>query len=616
MNQKIQVLNEHLANMIAAGEVVERPASVVKELVENSIDASSKTIKIDLVDCGLKCIKVSDDGTGIEKDEIPLALLRHATSKISSELDLFNVLSLGFRGEALPSIASVSKLRISSCTDDIHGYSYLFDTGKVIEESSCAMQRGTQVEVSNLFFNTPARLKHLKNNYSELSLIIDYLTKAALSHPSIKFTLTNNTKVLFKTLGNNNVPSIMNEAFGKTTEEQLFAFSGQTDLYKFNGYASDTTLFRSNKNAITIILNGRVIKNSSLIYAICNAYNTLLPIGKFPVATIYIECDPTLVDVNVHPSKLEVRILDSKKVEEEITKTIYSALINRLNERYTITNEENFETKNESLKTVFKENETFKEYNNSTEEILEDPWQMFNAFEDKQKDVEIVEDEDDLEEEFENEEEIEQLTIADIPSNTNKNSFKNLQYIGSFYETYLILTNENTLYLIDQHAAMERVMYEKIKTAFSAPHNSTYELLIPITLEYSLSEINDILDSSISAELKKLSILAESFGDTTIIIREIPSWIPAGLEIEFTRDIIDHLLNNKLVNKQIMYESLAKSLACKKSIKANMHIRLDEVKKLLSDLDECEMPYTCPHGRPTIVKLTNYDLEKMFKRVI
>lgn len=611
MNQKIQVLNEHLANMIAAGEVVERPASVVKELVENSIDASSTSIKIDLIDCGLKSIKVSDDGTGIEKDQIPLALLRHATSKISSELDLFNVLSLGFRGEALPSIASVSKLRISSCTDDIHGYSYLFVTGKIEEESSCGMQRGTQVEVANLFYNTPARLKHLKNNYSELSLIIDYLSKAALSHPTIKFTLTNNTKVLFKTLGNGDVPSIMNEAFGKTTSEQLFEFAGETDLYKFHGYSSDTTLFRSNKNAITIILNGRVIKNNSLIYAISNAYNTLLPVGKYPVATIYIECDPTLIDVNVHPSKLEVRILDSKKVEDEISKVIYLALTNRLNERYATKNEEYQIDEIPSVQTLLKEDEIINESNYSTETPLEDPWQMFDIFEEETESEEIDEEEDEelIPETY-------QMTIEEIPTSVKKHSFKSLEYVASFYETYLILTNENTLYLIDQHAAMERVMYEKIKTAFSVPHTTTYELLIPITLEYSLSEINSIFDSSISSELKKLSLSVESFGDTTIIIREIPSWIPAGLEVEFTRDIIDHLLNNKQVNKQIMYESLAKSLACKKSIKANMHIRLDEVKKLLSDLDECEMPYTCPHGRPTIVKLTNYDLEKMFKRVI
>lgn len=633
METKIKILSERLSNMIAAGEVVEKPASVVKELVENSIDALASEIRIDLTDCGLKCISITDNGFGMNKEDMKMALKRHATSKISTEEDLFNITSLGFRGEALPSIASVSTFRISSCQDDVHGYFYKFENSTVIEEGPCSMRKGTQIEVSDLFYNTPARLKHLKSSYTELSYILDYITKIALSHPNIQFKLLNNGKLLFKTNGNNEIVDIMAEAFGASIKEHLIYFNSSdlpnktTTLYRYSGYTTTNAVFRSNKNAINIIINGRIVKNLNLSYAITNAYSTILPIGKYPLTTLIIECDPSIIDVNVHPSKLEVRLLDASSLEHDITLTILNALkknelsiFNSKEDDVDTTNNVSTSSDNHVVSEEPKLNYNVEAKIDNDETNENNLWDMFDTEEisDGKTNSNSMNDDilnDTLVENEKIEKASEQLTI-DENIKKERSFFKSLKYIGSFCETYLILDGEEALYLIDQHAAMERVMYEKIKHSVASSKMMGYNLLIPVLLEYSQAELCEITTPSFINELEKLGIEAESFGDKTIIVRTIPEWIPEGLEAEFVRDIIEHLRKGLKADRNVMIDSLAKSLACKKSIKANMHIRNDEVNKLLSDLDNCEMPYTCPHGRPTIIKFTSYDLEKLFKRVI
>ena len=305
-NSKIHIMSTELANLIAAGEVVERPASVVKELVENSIDAGSTKIKVELTDCGLKKITVLDNGSGMEKEDIPLALTPHATSKILDENDLFKITTLGFRGEALPSIASVAEVRITTSTTGAGANYLLYAYGKEKEAGMASLPKGTMVEVSNLFHNTPARLKHLGSTYQELSSITDYLYKSALSHPNISFTLTNNNKQLFKSSGNGDIKDIMVEAYGSSIAKNLIYFEGQNPLYKINGYTTNNEIFRSNRGSMTIVVNGRVIRNLALIYAIDDAYQTILTTGKHPITTLFIETDPTLIDVNVHPSKRKI----------------------------------------------------------------------------------------------------------------------------------------------------------------------------------------------------------------------------------------------------------------------------------------------------------------------
>ena len=618
-NSKIHIMSTELANLIAAGEVVERPASVVKELVENSIDAGSTKIKVELTDCGLKKITVLDNGSGMEKEDIPLALTPHATSKILDENDLFKITTLGFRGEALPSIASVAEVRITTSTTGAGAHYLLYAYGKEKEAGMASLPKGTMVEVSNLFHNTPARLKHLGSTYQELSSITDYLYKSALSHPNISFTLTNNNKQLFKSSGNGDIKDIMVEAYGASIAKNLIYFEGQNPLYKINGYTTNNEIFRSNRGSMTIVVNGRVIRNLALIYAIDDAYQTILTTGKHPITTLFIETDPTLIDVNVHPSKLEIRMTDEGALKTLITNSISLAIKEQELLKYKKEEINNNIFDNTEESDIILENNEEPTYKIPNLDDSNDLWSLFEEDEkfetnnySTQTPTEGLKTSqlDDFLQESSQKPNIEQIKFK----TENRSFFKNLTFIGRFHETYLLLEDENTLYLLDQHAAMERIMYEKISNDFASSTHSCYDLLVPITMEFSVKEKILILDNL--EKLTNLGITLEEFGNNTIIVRSIPSWIPNGLEIEFINDIIQHLIINAPVNKSIMYDSLAKKLSCKQSIKAGMHIRTDEVKSLLNDLDKCEMPYTCPHGRPTMIKFTNYEVEKMFKRVI
>ena len=594
---KIQIMSEELANLIAAGEVVERPASVVKELVENSVDAGATKIKVELIDCGLKKITVLDNGSGMDKEEIPLALIPHATSKIQNVDDLFKITTLGFRGEALPSIASVSSMRITSSTDGKEGYYYLYKSGKQSENGYASLPKGTMIEVENLFYNTPARLKHLGSTYQELSNISDCLYKSALSHPDISFTLVNNGKTLFKTNGDNNIIDIMAESYGNNIRNTLISFKGENGLYKINGYTTNNEIFRSNRSGITIVVNGRVIRNLNLIYAVSDAYQTILTTGKHPITTLFIDTDPTLIDVNVHPSKLEIRMTDELELKKLITNSISLAI-----------------KEQELLK--YKKEETIKEldeeiYEIPTKDDEEDLWSLFEEDEIKKDEEVIIQTpENKVDEQKPEIKEFNQIKFQ----TQNRSFFKNLHFIGRYNETYLLLEDESILYLLDQHAAMERIMYERISNSFIDNNEGCYDLLIPLTIEFSLKEKLLIMENK--DKLSSLGITIDEFGNNVIIVRSIPLWIPNGNELEFIHDIIQHLIINEPINKSIMYDSLAKKLSCKQSIKAQMHIREDEVKTLLQDLDKCEMPYTCPHGRPTMIKFTKYEIEKLFKRVI
>lgn len=620
----ILVLSNELANMISAGEVVERPVSVVKELVENAIDAGSSKIKIDLLDSGLKYISVSDDGIGMTKDEMPVALQRHATSKIASKHDLFSISSLGFRGEALPSIASVSKFRITSSTDGISGYFYEYVNLEIKDEGLIASKKGTKIEVNDLFYNTPARYKHLSNLSQELSNIMAFVNRLAIAYPSISFTVINNGKVILQTQGDNNIENVVSNVYGNDVARNLIKFNNKNSLYQISGYTTKNSVFRSNKNSINIIVNKRIIRNQQIIYAITDAYKSILPVGKYPITILEIETDPTLIDVNVHPSKLEIRFTEEYELRRLISRTISDALSN-----VDLIYEEpiKLEFDEEPILEVGKTKPSENSFQPRTDKLnINDIWASFN----EESINNIDEDDDDLiEEDFDfgeydiqipvkkeenveikQTEKFEQVKIID----NQRMLFSDLHYIGQYNKTYLLLENNNDLYLIDQHASMERYMYEKILKALNDETVMTYELLVPITIELNSSDII-VLENKLP-ELEKLGIKAELFGNTSLIIREIPTWIPKDLEVEYIHDIINHLLINHKTGKMVMYDSLAKTMSCKKSIKAHMAITEQEVKELLAKLDSCKMPYTCPHGRPTLVKITLYEIEKMFKRVI
>ena len=609
----INELSKEIANLISAGEVVERPASVVKELVENAIDAESSNIKIELINSGIKKITVLDNGFGMTKDQIPVAIKPHATSKIKTSSDLFNIATLGFRGEALPSIQSVSKMRISSCTDGVNGYFYQYKSSDLVDEGVTPMPIGTKVEVENLFFNTPARLKHLSTESVELSHITTLINRIALANPNISFTLINNNKIVYQTDGTNDLVSLMGQTYGLDVAKNLIKFENKNDLYHINGYTTTNNVYRSNKNYINIVINNRIIRNLNILFAVTDAYKSIIPVGKYPITLLEIKCDPSLIDVNVHPTKLEIRFTDELILREMITSTIGKCLYQTSLVYEAKENDIKIETHDQlenPYVTLIKEDEP----KIIKEESIETLWDEFDE-DNTDLDFDDFDDEDDEEDDDDLDFTIEAETKVEFQKVEFKESiFDTLTYIGQYHKTYLLFDGGNDLYLVDQHAAMERCMYEKIRDSFKQESNKSVELLIPIKLEFSVSEIPLINEKK--QVINQLGIKFEPFGGTTIIIREIPLWIPINLEIEFISDIINHLINNQNISKSIMYESLAKKLSCKKSIKANTFILDSEVKELVNSLKQCEMPYTCPHGRPTLVKISTYEIEKMFKRVI
>lgn len=617
---KINILSKEIANLISAGEVVERPSSVVKELVENAIDAKALNIKVELINSGISKITCLDDGFGMTNEQILTAVKPHATSKIKDVNDLFNIATLGFRGEALPSIQSVSKMKITSSTDSINGYFYEFKSNELVNEGKTSMPIGTKVEVENLFFNTPARLKHLGTESLELSHITTLINRFAIANPHISFVLINNGKTIYQTDGSGDIVSLIGSTYGLEVAKNLIKFENKNDLYHIAGYTTNNNVYRSNKNYINVIINNRIIRNLNILFAVTDAYKSIIPVGKYPITVLEIDCDPSLIDVNVHPTKLEIRFTDEAFLREMITSTIGKALYNsKLVFNATLTNVDDIEPVilKEEIKEEYSIDEPKEEIvsNPNKIETIDSLWDMFDEEPVVvESDDEYDDDFEDDEEEEEEDEEIETVQPVQLELNISQSLFDKLKYIGQYNKTYLLFDGGSDLYLIDQHAAMERCMYEKIKKSFADESNNSYELLIPLQFEFSISEIPLIINSE--EELKKLGIVFEPFGGTTIIVREIPTWIPKNLENEFIYDIINHLINNLKVNKMVMYESLAKKLSCKKSIKANTNILDIEVSELINNLKCCQMPFTCPHGRPTLVKISTYEIEKMFKRVI
>lgn len=615
---KIIELSEELTNMIAAGEVIERPSSIVKELIENSIDALASVIRVDLMNSGLDKISITDNGIGMTAEDIALAIKPHATSKIKLSSDLFSIHTLGFRGEALPSIAAIAKMKITSSINGYEGYFKVFEFGKQIEEGLTSFPQGTKIEVSQVFQNTPARLKHLGSEQVELSHIVQIINKMSLAYPEISFVLTNNTKVLFSTDGSNNFDIIISEIYGNEVTKLMLPFEGSSSLYQIKGYTSSNSVFRSNKNAIIIMINHRIIRNQNLVFAIMDAYKGYLPVNKYPITILEIHADPSYVDVNVHPTKQEVRFTDEKELRLLITETIrkvlmkvelvYEVDMHHLNSR-TANPLSNFD--NTKLPPSLQWDDF----------AISEPREVKTIKKDTaiSMDTSILKDETDLiehaisQQHIKLEEEITQPQF-NLRNNFKSDFFQTMQYLGQYNKTYLLLEKEESLYLIDQHAAMERVMYEKITKSFTETTTEFYELLVPIKMDLPLYEI-DLLETK-KIELEKIHITYERFGKNTILVRKVPIWIPHNLEMEFIHDIFHYLLEDKHVSKQLMYDNLAKMLSCKQSIKANMAILKNEVSALLTDLDACLNPYTCPHGRPTIIHFSKYEIEKMFKRVM
>lgn len=584
---KIQVMNDDLANKIAAGEVVERCLNVVKELVENSIDAKSSKIRVALKDSGILEITVADDGVGMDEDDAALAFSRHATSKLKSLNDLFHIASLGFRGEALPSIASVSKVELRTSTNDVGTYLYL-EGGQLIKKERYPLEKGTTITVKNLFYNTPVRLKYLKSLSTELSLIIDYMNKMALSYPNIKFILENNDKELLNTTGDGNLLKVIYAVYGIDVAKKMIEINGENDDYVISGYVSYPEAAKTSRNVMTTLVNGRVIKNQALNRAILDTYHTYIPKDKYPVIVINVAVDPILVDINIHPQKMDIKF--SKL--DELLNLVTSLIEKKLKEILLIPHA--------SVRNI----ETIYEVEDSLP--LEKPKSIF----DDDNDIKIEKEVEEVSFDFQDDSEV--ITNNEVVKEEYR--IKKMHPLGIIHKTFIVAENEEGMYLIDQHAIAERINYEKFMKELSKENKDTTDLLVPIKLEYPKDEflkIKEYLDV-----LKSIGVYLEEFGDHTFLVRRHPTFIYKGREKDSIEKIISILLEKGTFSKEKFIEKTATTLACRLSIKANDYISLEEADYLLETIRTCENPFTCPHGRPTIIAYSNYELEKMFKRVM
>ncbi|MCP1490576.1 DNA mismatch repair protein MutL [Peribacillus frigoritolerans] len=644
---KIIQLDEALSNKIAAGEVVERPASVVKELVENAIDANSTIIEIELVEAGLGSIRIVDNGDGILADDIEAAFKRHATSKIKDENDLFRIRTLGFRGEAMPSIASVSRFEMKSSTGEGVGTRILLEGGMVKELEASSSRKGTDILVSDLFFNTPARLKYMKTIHTELGNITDVANRLALSHPDVSIRLTHNEKRILHTNGNGDVRQVLAAIYGTNIAKKMIPVQASSLDFKLSGYIVMPEITRASRNYISTMINGRFIKNYALVKAILDGYHTLLPIGRFPIALLNIEMDPILVDVNVHPSKMEVRLSKEQELYSLVSETIKSSFkkMSLIPSGYTpapkpeqVKSEQTTleldhvvesgkrvleEAKKEAslLKdTLKREKQEQKYYVDHNEDFNLEPIKeiIYSTEQQEMEDVYVpVLQDDESKPYFESAEKFTTYTVEqeeEIEANEPESRIPPMYPIGQMHGTYIFAQNEKGLYIIDQHAAQERIKYEYFKEKVGRVENELQDMLVPITLEFSTDQCIRI--NEYRNELEKVGVFLEEFGYNAYIVRSHPQWFPKGIEQEILEEMIEQLLSMKKVDIKKLREEAAIMMSCKASIKANRHLRNDEIQALLDELRRTTDPFTCPHGRPIIISYSIYEMEKMFKRIM
>ncbi|HEM4424620.1 TPA: DNA mismatch repair endonuclease MutL [Streptococcus suis] len=626
-------LPEILANQIAAGEVIERPASVVKELVENSIDAGASQIEISVEEAGLKMIQITDNGEGIAPDEVALALRRHATSKIKSQSDLFRIRTLGFRGEALPSIASVSQMVIETAkADSAHGLHLEAKGGVIEKEEPVSRPVGTQITVSDLFYNTPARLKYVRSQQAELSHIVDVVNRLSLAHPEIAFVLVNEGRELIRTAGTGKLRQAISGIYGIASAKKMVEIEAEDLDFQISGYVSLPELTRANRNYISIFINGRYIKNFLLNRAILEGYGSKLMVGRFPLAVISIEIDPYLADVNVHPTKQEVRI--SK--EKELMTLIREAISQALKEQDLIPDAlENLaqsstrpKVKAEQGTLPLKEPKIYydtikqdfflkpdvvaedvKPLEEDRQEIVESP------VENRPTSVQFAERQSAYSEDQEhpNLSAKELAKLADKLDREETSTFPELEYFGQMHGTYLFAQGKTGLYIIDQHAAQERVKYEYYREKIGQVDNSAQQLLVPYIFEFPQNDALDLVHKMDA--LRQVGVNLEEYGANQFILREHPIWMKEE-EIESgVYEMCDMLLLTDQVSIKQYRAELAIMMSCKRSIKANHALDDYSARDLLRQLSHCQNPYNCPHGRPVLVHFSKSDMEKMFRRI-
>lgn len=599
MDNKIKILDDNTINKISAGEVVERPASIVKELIENSIDANSTNITIEIKNGGKSYIRITDNGNGIKPEDIQLAFLRHSTSKISRPDDLSKILSLGFRGEALASISAISMVELITKTDDNDiGKSIEIHGGTLKRELDTGAPNGTTVIIKNIFFNTPVRRKFLKSEGAEAAKISDIINKLAMCNPNISFTYIKDDINVIKTPGNNNVKSTIYSIYGKEYAKSLLEINYVSEDFKIWGYISIPSLTRGNRNNQLFFVNKRYISSLMLSKAVEDAYSSLITINRYPIVFLYINLNPESIDVNVHPSKIEIKFENETKLINKIKEIIKKRLLREnLVPKVTLI-KENSPEKQENIIDIINttKNTKYKNINN---------------------DIDFNKDQDEIHEDS-------YISDIDVKKNkgdkreyktcTNKEIFPDLNILGRVFDTYIIGEDRelNSLYMIDQHAAHERVMYEKFKKQYQEEKIVIQPLLISENLNLNHEEYQ-LVSNNIEL-FRKLGFDIEEFGQNTIILRGVPMIFGSPDSSKLFIDILDNL-NNEINNSYDLRVEKIIKLSCTNAIKAGDNIMEIEINKLITDLKSCNNPFTCPHGRPITIKITRYEIEKMFKRI-
>ena len=598
---KIIKLDKHLMNMIAAGEVVERPAGIVKELVENAIDANASVIEVRVKSGGIDYISVSDNGDGMSKEDALLAFERHATSKIKEESDLWSISTLGFRGEAIPSIASVAKVELST-NNKVDSNKIVVHYGDLVSSDVIAFNMGTKISVEGLFHKTPARLKSFNSPAYERAIISSTIEKFAFSYPNISFILISDDKEIFHTSGNDNLIELMFHVYGKDIAKNSILFENENSDFKVNGILALPSETRANRNHIQIFINDRMIRSYKISNDIIKAYRHLMFNDRYPIAVIKIYMDYQLVDVNVHPSKWEVRIAKDRDLSEFLLTTIKNAL----NANMEVKEVKSIKVEREvydqiSLDTSISEiidtdNKILDDIVSNVEEtiinkIVEKPVYKVNEeikVLDKIKEAEVV---------------IDKVLHPE---------FLNLRVIGQLHGKYILAESEDALYIIDQHAAEERSNFEKIRKQIMEDNIMSSELLIPVIINLKASQ--SYLKDKLIDVLNSVSIKSEEFSNNSIVVREVPLWLMKLNQEEFIMNIVEYIEENKNVSlDELRYDFIA-SKACKASIKFNHILSNYEISQLLDNLSKCESPHHCPHGRPTLIKLSDDQLIKEFMR--
>ena len=634
---KIQLLDNATIDKIAAGEVVERPSSVVKELVENAIDAGATSITVEIKDGGISFIRVTDNGNGIPASQVKDAFLRHATSKIRTVEDLNTIHSLGFRGEALSSISAVAQVEImTKQKDSLMGVRYAIEGGEEKDFSQVGVPDGTTILVKNLFFNTPARRKFLKTATTEGGYIADLLEHLAMSKPEIAFRFISNNQVKFHTSGNGNIREIIYRIFGKDFIQEIIPISKEGDGITIHGFLGKPTLNRSNRNFETCFINGRFVKSSFLYKAIEEGYRAYLMQHKFPFVVLYFTIDTEKVDVNVHPTKMDIRITDSQFYYD----IIVNAISNTLQKQEMIPDMEQVESlqKPKRPESVAKNllPESFEQKRIENNKVKEDFSYITNRVYGEDREVSTIKEvtnstgNNDVNFNSNNDTKIsankDNNFILDNPVNDfiqrnlfeekiikqeNKNKF---EILGQIFQTYWIVRFEDKLLFVDQHAAHEKIKYEKLIHAFQTGEIISQMLQPPLVLH--LTQKEEAALAEYHSYFENLGFVWEDFGSHSIAMREMPLELYGKSEKRFFEDILDELVENGCKGTPEVVQEKIASMACKSAVKGNQSMTSAEMKELLDQLFACENPYHCPHGRPTIISMTKAELEKKFKRIV